>query len=95
VTCGSRGAVLASPTQRIQSGIYPVEPIDSTGTGDAFVSGFVLGLLNGFPIERCLQYGTAMGASCVRSMGATKGVFNARELADYVDSHPLTIEAWS
>jgi sugar/nucleoside kinase (ribokinase family) len=94
ITCGSQGAVLASPSQRLKSGVYPVTPVDATGTGDAFVSGFVFGLLNGSTPEQCLQLGTAMGASCVRSMGATTGVFNAGELTHHIDTHPLHVQPW-
>ena len=95
ITCGSHGAIFASPDKQLKSEIYRVEPVDATGTGDAFVSGFVFGLLRSESAERCLQLGTAMGASCVRSMGATTGVFNARELLDYVEKSPLKIETWS
>ena len=92
ITCGGRGAVLLSSTHRLTSGVYPVEPIDATGTGDAFVAGYVYGLLKGAPPERCLELGTAMGASCVRSMGATTGVFDAAQLEQFVLTHPLRIE---
>lgn len=95
ITCGSQGAFLSSPTHQLKSGVYPVEPVDATGTGDAFVSGFVLGMLSGATPESCLQMGTAMGASCVRCMGATTGVFNADELQQFVRSHPLTVQTWN
>ena len=81
-------------TERLQSGVYPVEPLDATGTGDAFVSGYVFGLLQGATAVRCLEYGTAMGASCVRSMGATTGVFTRLELQQFVSSHRLQVECW-
>ena len=93
ITCGSRGSVLLGPAGRLESDIHPVEVIDATGTGDAFVSGFLFGLLRGASQNECLQFGTAMGASCVRSMGATTGVFNAAELLAFVASHPLEVRA--
>lgn len=94
ITCGGQGALFASSSLRLKSGVYPVDPVDATGTGDAFVSGFVFGLLNGAAPQRCLELGTAMGASCVRCMGATTGVFDDRELLQFVDRHPLYAEAW-
>lgn len=89
ITCGSQGAVMASSVYSLKSGVYPVEPVDATGTGDAFVAGYVLGLLTNSLPERCLEFGTAMGASCVRCMGATTGVFDRQELAQFVASHQL------
>lgn len=94
ITCGSRGAVLNSSKQRLKSGVYPVEPVDATGTGDAFVAGFISGLLSNADLGRCLELGTAMGASCVRCMGATTGVFDSTELKQYVSTHTLSIETW-
>jgi sugar/nucleoside kinase (ribokinase family) len=94
VTQGERGAILVSPEARLKAGIFPVDTIDPTGTGDAFSAGFLFGVLRGESPERCLVLGTAMGASCVRSMGATTGVFNATELAEFVRANPLAIESF-
>lgn len=95
ITCGGQGAILLSESTRLKSGVYPVEPVDATGTGDAFVSGFVLGLLSGGTASRCLELGTAMGASCVQSMGATTGVFTANELRQFTGQHSLSVDAWT
>ncbi len=92
VTQGERGAVLISPNDRLHAGIFPVETVDATGTGDAFSAGFLYGVLKGKNVAECLKLGAAMGASCVRSMGATTGVFNATELAEFVSSNQLDIE---
>ncbi|MEI8020380.1 MAG: PfkB family carbohydrate kinase, partial [Schlesneria sp.] len=92
VTQGERGAVLVGPSARIRAGVFPVETIDATGTGDAFSAGFLYGVLKGKSVADCLKLGAAMGASCVQSMGATTGVFNATELAEFVSANPLEIE---
>ena len=94
ITCGGDGAVLASPSQQLKVGVYPVEPVDSTGTGDAFLSGFVYGMLQQSTLDRCLTLGAAMGASCVRSMGATTGVFQEEELLNFVADHRLPVDTW-
>ncbi len=94
ITCGSQGAILASPTARLKSGVYPVTPVDATGTGDAFVSGYVYGILNHAPPERCLELGTAMGASCVRCMGATTGVFDLPQLKEMIRQNRLSVTTW-
>ena len=94
VTRGEQGAVLVGPNDRLKSGIYPVTAIDSTGTGDAFAAGYLYGILQGHEACQCLKFGSALGASCVRSMGATTGVFNAHELNDFVNNNTLSIESW-
>ena len=68
-----------------------VEFVDGTGSGDAFVSGYIHGLLHGESVPRCLELGSALGASCVQAVGATTSVFRAAELANFVREHPLDL----
>ncbi len=69
-----------------------MEFVDGTGSGDAFAAGFISGLLDGATPERCLEMGSALGASCVRRAGATTGVFNRSELAEFLSQHRLPVE---
>jgi sugar/nucleoside kinase (ribokinase family) len=69
-----------------------VEFVDGTGSGDAFAAGFITGLIDGCSAERCLEIGSALGASCVRRSGATTGVFTRDELADFLSRHRLPVE---
>jgi sugar/nucleoside kinase (ribokinase family) len=91
VTCGSEGAVLADQSGMVQSGRFPVEFVDGTGSGDAFAAGYISGLLDGLPAVRCLEIGSALGASCVRRAGATTGVFNRSELSDFLAQNRLPV----
>lgn len=93
ITCGGEGALLMDAACTVQIGAHPVEQVDPTGGGDAFVAGFVYGRLKNAPIEDCLRYGAALGASCVQARGATTGVFNAAELQEYARMHPLHVGA--
>ena len=94
VTQGAQGAILVGDAMKLRSGVYPVQPVDGTGTGDAFASGFLYGLLRGKDLRECLKLGTAMGASCVQSMGATTGVFREQELLDHVRTNTLHVESF-
>jgi len=91
VTCGADGAVIGTRDALWKCGVHPVEAVDATGTGDAFVAGFIHALLDRKSLEECIRAGAALGASCVRSMGATTGVFSADELAGYLATHPLPL----
>ncbi|MGE5191745.1 MAG: carbohydrate kinase family protein, partial [Deltaproteobacteria bacterium] len=92
ITGGSQGAVLVSPTETLRSGTFPVDFVDGTGSGDAFAAGFISGLIDSCSAERCLEMGSALGASCVRQAGATTGVFTRTELADFLSRHRLAVE---
>ncbi|MBS0261734.1 MAG: carbohydrate kinase family protein, partial [Planctomycetes bacterium] len=92
ITCGGEGAILADSEGILRSGGFPVEFVDGTGSGDAFAAGYISGLLDGCPPIECLRIGSALGASCVRRAGATTGVFERAELAEFLAGHELPVE---
>jgi sugar/nucleoside kinase (ribokinase family) len=81
------GCVAAAPggrTWRQGSVRLPREEVRSTtGAGDAFAAGAMLGVHEGFGVERCLRLGVASAAACIRGPG-TSGALRAAEacLAD-------------
>lgn len=72
------GCVAAAPDGRIwRQGSVRVPPgavRSTTGAGDAFAAGIVLGLHNGEPIERCLRLGAAAAAACIVSTHTSAGI---------------------
>ncbi len=92
VTLGGEGAVLVGDGVRLRSGVYPVPFVDGSGGGDAFDAGFIYGLLKGLPPDDCLRVASALGASCVRAVGTTPGVFTRDECEEFLQEHSLRIE---
>lgn len=66
ITCGEHGAVALSPTASCRSGVFPVNYVDGTGSGDAFDAGIICGLLEGADLKRSISLGTTLGASAVQ-----------------------------
>ncbi len=93
ITCGGGGCVLVNDQVRLRAGTYPAEYVDGTGCGDAFDAGYIFGLLHGMSTEDCLRYATALGASCVRAVGTTPGVFTRDECEAFLRQHTLRIES--
>jgi len=91
ITCGGGGSVLVDRGQRLRAGTYPVDYVGGTGAGDAFDAGYIAGLLAGADAAGCLAWGSALGASCVRGIGATDTVFNRDEAIAYMAKHKLAI----
>lgn len=89
ITCGGDGAVVLSESDRFRSGIFRMEYVDGTGSGDAFGAGFIYGMLQGADTRRCVEIGSALGASAVRRSGATGGVFTRPELEAFLQSNRL------
>jgi sugar/nucleoside kinase (ribokinase family) len=92
VTQGSHGAVAVSDALCTRLGTYPVAFVDGTGGGDAFVAGYIAGLLDGLPEIDCLKLASAVGASCVRAVGASAGIFTRPEADAFIAAHALAVE---
>jgi sugar/nucleoside kinase (ribokinase family) len=92
ITQGEKGNLLVTDGLRLRSGVYPVEFVGGTGSGDAFDAGYIVGLLAGEGPAGCLRWGSALGASAVRAIGATEGVFDRVEAEAFMRKHELKIE---
>jgi sugar/nucleoside kinase (ribokinase family) len=92
ITLGSEGAVLVQEGLRLRSGIYSVPYVDGSGGGDAFDAGYIYGLLHNLGPEDCLRVASALGASCVRAIGTTPGVFTRPECEAFLQDQALRIE---
>ena len=91
ITLGGAGAILANETRRLRSGVYQVPFVDGSGGGDAFDAGYIYGLLSDYSPEDCLRVASALGASCVREIGTTPGVFTRSECEAFMQSQRLEI----
>jgi sugar/nucleoside kinase (ribokinase family) len=75
------GCVAAAPggrTWRQGSVRMPRDEVRSTtGAGDAFAAGVILGVHEGWPVPDCLRLGVASAAACVRSVHTSAGIQRA------------------
>jgi sugar/nucleoside kinase (ribokinase family) len=94
ITRGEHGVVSVSDDLRVKLGTYPVSFVDGSGGGDAFNAGYIVGLLEGRSELDCLKLASAVGASCVRSVGTTAGVFTRAEAEDFMRRHKISDEAF-
>ncbi|HXT92022.1 MAG TPA: carbohydrate kinase family protein, partial [Trebonia sp.] len=89
------GCVAAAPRGRIwRQGsvrLRPEQVRSTNGAGDAFAAGILLGLHEGWPVERCLRLAVASAAACVRSPSTSTGIKPAADCmadADQVGFRP-------
>jgi sugar/nucleoside kinase (ribokinase family) len=87
ITQGARGVDAGHGNERWHMDAYPMPVVDTTGGGDAFAAGFISGLLHGGELADMLRAGAALGASAVRAIGTTTGVFTADELRAFMATH--------
>lgn len=93
ITEGDRGAHLISDQLNLRVGTYDTDYQGGTGAGDAFDAGFIAALLQDHDLPTCLRWGSALGASCVRSTSATGSVFTREEALRFMESQAITIES--
>ena len=94
ITCGEHGSVYVSKDHRLDVGTYPVEFVDGTGGGDAFDAGYIAGLVDGLDELACLKLASAVGASCVRAVGTTAGIFTRAEAERFILENELSIKTF-
>jgi len=61
-----------------------INVVDTTGAGDAYVSGFLTATLKNKSLYECGVFGTATAAFCVTQPGATTGVKGFDETMDFI-----------
>ncbi|MFC5973354.1 carbohydrate kinase family protein [Halomarina salina] len=65
---GGEGATVHNPDGEVDHDGYPLDPLDTTGAGDAFAAGFLAARTEGY--ERALSVANACGALAALRVGA-------------------------
>jgi sugar/nucleoside kinase (ribokinase family) len=73
-TLGEDGVLAWDGKQFHHSAAYRVPVADTTGAGDIFHAGFIYGLLQGWPLERQLDFSCAAAAMNCMAAGARGGI---------------------
>ena len=71
LTLGEQGALMLTATISEHISALPVEPIDTTGAGDAFCGALATALASGETLRSAVTFANAAGAAAVTVTGAT------------------------
>ena len=83
---GAEGCYLRTHDQELHVPAWQVDVMDTTGAGDAWVAGFLAGLIMGWDLERAGRLANAEGALCVTAIGTTAGLRSMEETLDFMES---------
>lgn len=72
ITLGARGALLAGPEGMLSVPPFPVQPVDTTGAGDAFIGSFATLLAEGHSEQSALAGASRYAALSTTRAGAQK-----------------------
>lgn len=81
IKCGAPGLYFTDGTiERFEQSYKPDRVLSGTGAGDTSIAAFLKAQMDGCPIEDCLRYAAATGASCVEAYDALSGLRSFAEL---------------
>ena len=69
VKVGGKGSMIKQGDTIVNVGVKEIEPIDTTGAGDAFWSGFLFAYIKERPIQECLQVALKLAALKLQNVG--------------------------
>lgn len=85
VTLGARGCFVSQPDVYARVNAHGVDPVDTTGAGDAFVGGFAAGLVKfNKNVFEAAHFANAVAALAVTRHGTASAMPTAREIARFL-----------
>jgi len=69
-TLGYKGCEIYYQHKHFSIPTTAIKPLDSTGAGDNFASGFLYGLIKDFEIKKCAELGNIMAINIIKKIGA-------------------------
>ena len=64
---------------------FKVPVVDSTGCGDAYCAGFIVGLSMGWDIEKAALLGTAAGGLVIQGLGSDAGIIDLGQTIEFME----------
>ncbi|CEP67753.1 Carbohydrate kinase PfkB [Moorella glycerini] len=84
IKMGAAGSFVASAGESFLMPPFKVEAVDATGAGDAFVAGFLAGLVRGLDLKETARLANAVGALAVTAVGASSGIRGWEETKEFI-----------
>ena len=83
---GSKGCFIkSSKGEIVKFPVFNINAVDATGAGDAFVAGFLMGVLNGWDMKKTAEFACAVGACCAQKIGARTGIRSFDETIKFIE----------
>jgi 2-dehydro-3-deoxygluconokinase len=80
IKLGARGALALTGDRIVTAAPDPIDVVDPVGAGDAFVAGYLSGLVTDAPVADCLRRGNQLGGAVCQVPGDWEGLPTHEEL---------------
>jgi sugar/nucleoside kinase (ribokinase family) len=88
---GPEGCYIKTEKDEMTIPAFKVDVVDGTGAGDAFVAGFLTGILKKWDMEKTGLLANAAGGLCASAMGATSGLRDLEGTLEFIREQGRTI----
>jgi len=93
IKLGADGALLKTEEgQKLYVPAFKVEAIDTTGAGDGWNAGLLVGMLKGWDLETCVTVANAVGALVVTKHGAITALPYKNELNSFLKDQQVNLK---
>ena len=65
---------------------FNVPVVDSTGCGDAYCAGFIMGLAMDWDLEKAARLGTAAGGLVIQGLGSDAGIVDLEQTIAFMNN---------
>lgn len=93
ITDGIKGAYAYDGENYWFMPVYPHEPYERTGAGDAFCSTVTACMIMGMPMEEALLWAPINAMSVTQHVGAQKGLLTQSEIKAFLEKAPVDYKA--
>jgi sugar/nucleoside kinase (ribokinase family) len=85
---GAEGSSIAGRTVagEIRVPAFEAPVVDSTGCGDAYCAGFIVGLLRGWDLPRAARLGTAAAGLVITGLGSDAGIVDFEQTVRFMET---------
>ena len=88
IKLGERGVYVRSGDEELEVHAPAMEVVEPSGAGDAFAAGLMVGILEGWEIERSVRFACVTGGSACTALGCWAGVFTRAQAEAFLAAHP-------
>ncbi len=85
---GAEGSCIGTRDGETRIPAYKVDLVDTTGCGDAYCAGFIVGLSMGWPVEEAARLGAAAGSLVATGLGSDAGIVNLEQTIAFMRATP-------
>lgn len=84
ISHGSEGCFVATEKEAFHSPAYMIDPVDGTGSGDAFHAGMIFGYVKGWDMRETARFANACGALNTIKLGARSGMHSEDDVRHFM-----------